>query len=96
MKRFGWLENVASAVAVVGWLTVAAGVLLTVIAMSSQGPVSYLGVVVSISTGLSGLLLVLGSGAVMVLIAIEGNARPAGQWVPSTTTARQETDSLEM
>jgi|GEM_PF-2943826 len=96
MQRFGWLENVASVVAVVGWLTVAAGVLLTVMAVSSEGPASYLGVAVSISTGLSGLLLVLGSGAVMVLIAIEGNTRPSHHQIPSGTPARQETVSLEM
>ncbi len=95
MQRFGWLENVAKVVAVVGWLTVAAGAVLTVMAFSSDEPATFLAVGVSISTVLSGLILVLGSGAVMVLIAIEGNTRPSHHPVPSKAV-RQETASLEI
>ena len=76
-QPFGPLGVVATVVSVVGWIALALGVLVILVSLvSSNTMIGFSGVTSGFAVVFSGLFLILGGGAVKVLIAIEDHLRP--------------------
>jgi hypothetical protein len=86
MSRFGGLSTVANILSILGWISVVGGgaAILSSLSQSSNELQAIFGV----SLIGSGLVTVLGAGAVSVLIAIEENTR--SPIVPSSETSEAD------